>query len=746
MLVRGNIWIRGALAAAAAVILVCGQPPPQTNVPPGFFPRPMPQQPTAPPPPNPAQTSTPTVFGGLSLSNTSLTEVIDLLARQLKINYILDPRVRGGVILNTYGEIKDIDTRSLLETILRVNGFGMVKQGDLFRIVPLSDISHLPIPPEVDAKNIPEDDRAMLNLVFLKYVTVDELAKVLEPFIGENARMFAYTPANLLLLLDSRRSMRRTMELISLFDSDSLANQRVRIFEVKHGRPSDLAKELDTIAKSISLSEKNAPIKFLAVDRINSIIAVAPNSGAFVEVEKWLTRLDIPVKVAAGAVSNYVYRLRYGDAQSIGCSIQALFGQMSGYGGQGAIAACVAASGGAFGAGAGGAGGLYGGGGGPYSGAFGGGQYGGGQYGGGQYGGGQYGGGQYGQVPAGLATTPFAPPITPQGANPTSTGATDLTGTYLGNAQAGGQQQTRQPRVVANPFNNTLLIQASPQDYENILGLLKDLDVPPRQVLIEAKIYSIDLTHAFSSDVQAKLQQISGSNSTPRSHSFFSQVISDFGGGATNLSTAALVGKTRQLLAAVQLQESEARAKVLSSPSVIATDSIPASINVGTEVPTLTAQAVTGVQQGGNSLFANSVSGQNTGVTLSIVARVTPTGVVTMIINQEVSSAIPTTSSNISSPSFDKKSIQTQITVQDGDTVAIGGIIDERSSVGMSGIPVLHRIPIIGAAFGFRTYSKERAELIIFITPRVIYDSNQMQDATDELKGRLKMSRKLIKE
>jgi general secretion pathway protein D len=111
-----------------------------------------------------------------------------------------------------------------------------------------------------------------------------------------------------------------------------------------------------------------------------------------------------------------------------------------------------------------------------------------------------------------------------------------------------------------------------------------------------------------------------------------------------------------------------------------------------------------------------------------------------------VSSPVATTSSSISSPSFDKKSIQTQITVQDGDTVAIGGIIDEQSSAGASGIPVLHRIPLIGAVFGFRSYGKERSELIIFITPRVIYDNNQMQDATDELKGRLKMSKKLIKE
>ena len=111
-----------------------------------------------------------------------------------------------------------------------------------------------------------------------------------------------------------------------------------------------------------------------------------------------------------------------------------------------------------------------------------------------------------------------------------------------------------------------------------------------------------------------------------------------------------------------------------------------------------------------------------------------------------MSSPTQTTTSGIQSPSFDKKSIQTQITVQDGDTVAIGGIISETNSVTMSGIPLLHRIPILGAAFGSRSYSKSRTELIIFMTPRVIYDSNQMSDATDELKGRIKHLKKDIKE
>ncbi|MGD0435966.1 MAG: secretin N-terminal domain-containing protein, partial [Bryobacteraceae bacterium] len=456
-----------SLAALLAGAAVAQQPltpqntaQPPLGTPPGFIipaaPRPAPAQaPATPAPGAPSQrppSGPPTVFGGLSLNNVSLTEVIDLLARQLKINYILDPRVKGGVVLNTYGEIKNIDTRSLLDTILRINGAGMVQQGDIYRIVPLTEVSHLPLAPETkgDANSIPEDDQTMFNLVFLKYVTADELMKVLQPFVGEGATLATYAPANLLLVLDSRRNMRRLMDLIAMFDSDQLANQRVRVFETKNGRPSDISKELDNIEKSISLSEKNAPIKFLPIDRINIIIAVAPNPGAFAEVSKWLEKLDIPAKVSAGDITNYVYHVRYGDAQSIGCSIQALYGQLNGYGpqgygGGGGVAACMQMSGG-FGGGGGSFGGLnslggmtgglggnqYGGGqyGGGYGGGYGGNQYGGGygQYGGG-YGGGQYGGGYGSPMAGGVPGAQNAAGVA---------GGTDLTGQYLGNAPIGG--------------------------------------------------------------------------------------------------------------------------------------------------------------------------------------------------------------------------------------------------------------------------------------------------------------------
>ncbi|MCZ2076325.1 MAG: hypothetical protein LC130_15165, partial [Bryobacterales bacterium] len=358
------------IAALMTLPLLFAQevPPPPRGLPPGFGPiyrpqtekqeepkqqpqpqaqpqtgtQPSPQTPAAAKPQGPAATtpqpSPPGAvsFGGLSLQNASLPQVIDQLARILKINYILDPRLKGSVVLNTYGDTRDLDPRNLLELILRINNAGMVQVGDIYRIVPLDQISRLPLDPATDIKQIPENDRTYLNLVFLKYATVDELVKVLQPFMGENSTTVTYPPANLLLILDSGRNLNRLMELIALFDSERFASQRVRLFEVKNGRPSDIADELESIFKGISLSEKNTPIKFVPLDRINTLIAIAPNPGVFEEVEKWLKRVDVAVKVTAGAVDNYVYRVKYGRAESLAGSIMMLYGGygygMGGYG------------------------------------------------------------------------------------------------------------------------------------------------------------------------------------------------------------------------------------------------------------------------------------------------------------------------------------------------------------------------------------------------------------------------------
>jgi general secretion pathway protein D len=363
------------------------------------------------------------------------------------------------------------------------------------------------------------------------------------------------------------------------------------------------------------------------------------------------------------------------------------------------------------------------------------------------YGGGMMGGGM---MPGGYTPTynppVFGGPSATGGVVPRGPAGADLTGSYLGADQGGQQQGPRQPRIVPNPFDNSLLIQGTRQEYESILKLLHDIDVPPRQVLIEAKIYEVTLTGAFANGVAAFLTRrggpLPGSATRPDTRS----VLGSLAAGGVNLSVGALVGQSRELLAFLSSQEVNTRARVLSAPSVIATDSVPASINVGSEVPTLTAQAVTGAQQEGSSLFANSIQSRNTGITLNVTARVNPMGIVTMTVNQEVSAPVaPDAGAAIQSPSFSKRTVQTQVTLQDGDTIAIGGIINETNGSSSAGIPLLHRLPVLGLAFGSKSLTKERTELIIFLTPKVIFDMNNVNEASEELKSRLKQLSRYVK-
>jgi general secretion pathway protein D len=700
----------------------------------------------------------PVPIGNINIGpNGSLREVVNQLAQALKINIIPDPKLAGTVTINTYGEVRNLDARNLLEMILRINGFGMVADGDVYRIVAMKDVLKQPIPIQrLDSKEIPEDEQLILNLIFLKYVTVDQLIKVIDPFTGDNAVMLPYAPANLLFILDSRRNMKRLMDLISLFDSDTFANQRVRLFELKNAKPSDMQKDLQSILESISLDAKNSTIKFLAVDRISTLIAVAPNPGVFDTVAEWIKKLDVPVAVTSSGVDVYVYHVRYGRADCLAIALNSLFG--------GPVAPSPNPGMGAYGA----YGTPYGAGPGAY-GAYGGGGYGNGAYGGvgGGYGGyGAYGGGGYGApnsfqtgfggtgscggaMPGGGGGAAYgAPafggfsaqaPLTGTQAPGGATGST-LPGAATGVAPGapGSEKPEPPPRIVANPLDNSLIIQADAQKYQEISKLLNQLDVPPRQILLEAKIYSIDLTDQFSAGVGVAYSRQNGQDtSLLGSYNTASNL------GMASLTIGGLIGASKQLLAFLNLQENVGHTHILSEPSLIATDSIPATINVGTQIPVSTSS--TTLPTAGGVAVAQNISGVSTGITLQVYARINPSGVVTLIVNQENSSLPPSNASGTLTPSISQQVIQTQITTEDGATIAIGGVIGETTQIMTSGIPFLDRIPYMGWLFGTKSYSHERTELILFMTPHVIRDMTELQEASEELKGQVKKLQKYIK-
>ena len=570
-----------------------------------------------------------------------------------------------------------------------------------------------------------------------------------------------------MIVLDNSRNMRRTMELIELFDTEQMADQDIRLIEVKNGLATTLSMELTSIFSAFSVNQQQSPVRFVALQRINMVLAVSANERMFEEVDKWVEKLDKPITI--GGIQNFIYRVQYGLAGNLASTLLSLYG--FGFGGYGGYGGGYGGFGGGYGGGGYGGGGYGGGGygGGGYGGGgYGGGGYGGGYggfgggYGGGGYGGGGYGGGGYGGAYGGRGgsrggrggyggggggrggfiqlpgQTGYGPGIAPL---PGAGAVTDQTGALLGEeAGVGADQTVGGIRIVPDIINNLIVVQSTAQEWEVIRKTLEQLDFAPRQVLIDAQIYEVSLTGALTSGVSAFLRDRGGDSSNGRKlNGGFDSV------GRVSLSIGALIGNTRELAAFLVASQDNGRTRIISAPSLIATNNIPASITVGQAIPVLASRGVAaGVQSDGSSVFANTINSVQTGITLSITASINASGIVTLFIDQEVSNPLAPTGA-IQSPTIDRRNVSTQITVEDGATVAIGGIIQESNIFQQSRVPFLGKIPFVGAAFGSTSVSRAKTELIVLFTPRVIYDEHELISASEELRSRLKSLRKLMR-
>jgi general secretion pathway protein D len=191
-------------------------------------------------------------------------------------------------------------------------------------------------------------------------------------------------------------------------------------------------------------------------------------------------------------------------------------------------------------------------------------------------------------------------------------------------------------------------------------------------------------------------------------------------------------------------QENRSRVRTLSAPSVLVTDNNTAQFQVGTEVPVPTSSSVTPVQSGGTNLFAQTIQFRNTGVILQVKPQINESGNVTLDISQEVSQAGANTVSAIVAPVIGKSSVTSQIVVEDGQTVAIGGFIRENNEYGANRVPLIGRVPGLGILFGNTRNATTRTELIVMITPHVLKTHSDADIASDELKAKLREIKKLL--
>lgn len=283
----------------------------------------------------------------------------------------------------------------------------------------------------------------------------------------------------------------------------------------------------------------------------------------------------------------------------------------------------------------------------------------------------------------------------------------------------------------------------TPQEYAKILPIIKQLDIMPLQVLIDATIAQVDLKDDLQYGIKWYLSEGNfglGSGTGGSRNPVADAALQGFAAAATGgLSTIYDAGNLKVLLTA---QANLNNVKIISSPSLMVLNNQEAKINVGDQVPIQTSNLTNAIASNGtnnNTGFAqaNQIQYKDTGVTLEITPRVNSNGMVIMDIQQIVSVAQETKTGVTTSPTINKEEIESTVAVKDGETLALGGLIQTTNQGNKSGIPFLHELPLIGPLFGSTDLKDDRKELVVLITPRVVKSKQDARIVTDEFKRKL---------
>ena len=278
-------------------------------------------------------------------------------------------------------------------------------------------------------------------------------------------------------------------------------------------------------------------------------------------------------------------------------------------------------------------------------------------------------------------------------------------------------------RIVADEPNNSLLIMASPDQYEMIERILHHIDVAPRQILLEATIAEVTLNDQLRFGVKFFLER--NLNRTAFTDVVSGLVNSTFPGFSYLFSSS-------NVSIAVDALSEVTDVKVVSRPSLTVMDSRRAELQIGDQVPITTRTASSTSDP--NAPVVNQVSLKDTGVILAVTPRIAESGRVLLDIEQEVSDVVRTTSSGIDSPTIQQRRVKTSVVVQDGETLVLGGIMQASKKGTREQVPVLGEIPILGSAFRRKVDREARTELVIFINLKVIHDPYEVSDVMAEFR------------
>ena len=665
----------------------------------------------------------------LNFEEADIRDLIKIVFDTLKENYTIDPQVQGQVTVQTGQPLTREQLLPTLETLLRANNAVLVRDAGVYRIIPAAGAAQKGnLPPRLGQRGAGYGVR----IVPLRYVSATEMQTIITPFLPEGGVLRADPIRNLLILAGTPEELANAQNTIDTFDVNWLKGMSIGMFRLQNVDSQTVATELNQFLGEGSGTPLAGMLKFVPLSKLNALLVITPQLEYLREAAIWIQRLD-----GMGGERLYVYHVQNSRADYMAELLNGLFNLSgSGSGSRGGelapgLKSTQLSSGSGSSLGSNSSSSL---------------------------------GGSNSGTSASLLSNSSSSGLGSSKSSGTSStlggSSTPSLGSRSGGRSGGSAGNTgggssaigsggpsagmEEVRIVADIENNALLIWATNQNYERIVSTLQKLDVAPRQVLIEATIAEVTLTGElqyglqwfFSNNVGSRHDGsgslgIDGNNLTinnvlgsRESDGAFSYVITGSGSGAVR--------------ALLNTLASDSKIKVLSSPHVMVVDNQQAVIRVGTQQP---------IPQGTTTVNDVTTSGgveyKDTGVLLEVLPRVNSSGMVSMEVKQEVvdlGNLVATTSvgsQTSQAREFLERSITSKVVVKSGQTLVLGGLISENRSEGQSGLPVLYKVPVLGALFGNTDESTRRTELIVLITPRVVRNDEEAYQVTEEIKRKM---------
>ena len=608
----------------------------------------------------------------LNFEGESLQSVIHtILGEVLQETFVIGPGVDGQVTFSTSKPVSREQLMPILELLLRWNGAAMVFTEGRYHILPVTEAIRGNLTPVLNAHK-----QALgyeVRVVPLEFIGALEMAKILEPYMREGAMVRVDPGRSMIFLAGTQEELRNYLQTVEVFDVDWLAGMSVGIYPLQTVDVESITVELTAIFGTESESPLAGMFRFVPLERLASVMVITPQEAYLEKAAKWIETLD---RGAAGSgVQLYVYRVKNLEAQVLANYLSILFGGQTSDLNQNTPRGTLAP-------------GL--------------------------------------REAQRSSISDFN--VNRQSANERGVEGNRSSGTIVTTDEG-------EIRITSVVETNSLLIQASQSQYSSIHAAIERIDQEPLQVLIEAQILDVELNEDLQFGVNWFLTKNpaagipgSGDGSLPISQAFDSAI---FGSSTNFFATITSAVGSGFVNATINALDSVTDIRSLGAPSLLVRNNATATITVGTQVPVQSSSISTG-----NSNVVSSAQYVSTGITLTVTPRINPGGLVYMDVSQEVSrpGARDPDISTSGNPPINNKAVTSQVAVQSGQTIFLGGLISEQTSKGRTGVPYLNRIPGIGALFGSQTSSTVRSETIVMITPTVIESTANLKVVSDDIR------------